>query len=121
MRKFYLVSIVLIISSFSFAQKIDWQRVESLSSDGLSSAYSEISIYPSWIGKSDYISYNVKENNTNVYYLISAQTGKKERLIKDIASFCQQYQSITGDTTINKNNFKIYGFAIKDNDPTSVS
>jgi len=118
MRRFYLFSIALIISSFSFAQKIDWKRIESISSDGLSSVYSDISIYPSWIGKSDYISYDVKENNTNVYYLISARTGKKERLIKDVASFCQQYQSMTGDTTINKNNFKIYGFVIKDNDPS---
>ena len=70
-------------------QTVDWEKVEKLSASSLEPCMSGRSVYPNWIKGTSCFYYDVKQGDTNTYYLFDARTGRKTPLVKDIEGFGQ--------------------------------
>lgn len=94
-------------------QSVDWEKVERLSASSLEPCMSGRSIYPTWIKGTSCFYYDVKQGDTNRYYLFDARTGRKTPLIKDVDAFVTHYARLTGDSLDSKD-LHLYGLAFKD-------
>ena len=94
-------------------QTVDWEKVEKLSASSLEPCMSGRSVYPNWIKGTSCFYYDVKQGDTNTYYLFDARTGRKTPLVKDIEGFINRYARLTGDTLDSKA-FHLSGLSFRD-------
>ena len=67
------------MGSSVFAQKANFEACVKFSESNLSDYVHSLSVYPSWIGNSDFFWYYTTGDGT-VYYLVDAKKGKKQEL-----------------------------------------
>lgn len=96
-------------------QTVDWEKAEKLSASSLEPCVSGRSVYPNWIKGTSCFYYNVKQGDTNTYYIFDARTGRKTPMVKDVDTFIDRYARLTGDT-LNKQDFHLYGLNFRDGD-----
>ena len=63
-----------------FAQKANFEACVKFSEKNLSDYVHSLSVYPSWIGNSDFFWYYYTTSDGTVYYLVDAGKGKKQKL-----------------------------------------
>lgn len=110
MSKIIRISFALSLLSLTLslsAQTIDWDQVESRTVSRVKEEMPDTYLHPRWIDDTPYLYYHVQQPDQTVHYLVNAKTGSRELLIKDLASFADQYQSLTGDS-IDLQDFRLY-------------
>ena len=74
-------------------------------------------IVPTWIeGATSFLFYSTLKDGQEQYFLVNAETGEQELLIRDIPDFVHQYRVLTADTTLRVDSLKMYGLKIKQED-----
>ena len=67
------------MGSSVFAQKANFEACVKFSESNLSDYVHSLSVYPSWIGNSDFFWYYYTTGDGTVYYLVDAKKGKKQK------------------------------------------
>ena len=93
------------MGSSVFAQKADFKACAKFSERNLSDYVHSLSVYPSWIGNSDFFWYYYTTGDGTVYYLVDAKKGKKQELFST-ERLAARLAELTGKTE-DIRNFKL--------------
>lgn len=74
-------------------------------------------VLPKWIGDTEYFYYHTSKGKGNTYYFVNAKQGKKEALISDVKTFIKSYHTLTGDSSLREDNFKLSGLKFDTHNP----
>lgn len=96
------------MGSSVFAQKANFGACVKFSERNLSDYVHSLSVYPSWIGNSDFFWYYYTTGDGTVYYLVDAKKGKKQELFST-ERLAARLAELTGKTE-DIRNFKLGGF-----------
>ena len=111
-----IVSILLFLMGSSvFAQKANFGACVKFSERNLSDYVHSLSVYPSWIGNSDFFWYYYTTGDGTVYYLVDAKKGKKQELFST-ERLAARLAELTGKTE-DIRNFKLGGFRFERDNP----
>jgi len=103
------------MGSSVFAQKADFKACAKFSERNLSDYVYSLSVYPSWIGNSDFFWYYYTTGDGTVYYLVDAKKGKKQELFST-ERLAARLAELTGKTE-DVRNFKLGGFRFEGDNP----
>ena len=107
--------LLLLIGSSVFAQKADFKACSRYSEKNLKSRIHSSSVYPSWIGRTDFFWYYYTTDEGMKYYLVDAGKGKKQELFS-IKEFAAKLAELTGKTEDVKN-LRLAGFQFEGDNP----
>lgn len=110
------IYLLLFIKGSLFAQEADFKSCLKFSEKNLEQYIYSMSIYPSWIGTSDYFWYHFTTSNGTAYYLADASKGKKQKLF-DEEEFAMQLAELAGIKEDGKK-LPLTGLQFKENDPS---
>lgn len=111
MKKIFLTLLIQLPSLLS-AQTVDWQRVAIQEEDAMQKVYARSSVSASWLEGSTFLIYE----QYGRFHIVDARTGRQEPLIKNQQRFVEQYQKLTGDSTMPADKLRLYGLTLKNND-----
>ena len=103
------------MGSSVFAQKADFKACAKFSERNLSDYVHSLSVYPSWIGNSDFFWYYYTTGDGTVYYLVDAKKGKKQKLFST-ERLAARLAELTGKTE-DVRDFKLGGFRFEGDNP----
>ena len=103
------------MGSSVFAQKANFGACVKFSERNLSDYVHSLSVYPSWIGNSDFFWYYYTTGDGTVYYLVDAKKGKKQELFST-ERLAARLAELTGKTE-DIRNFKLGGFRFERDNP----
>ena len=103
------------MGSSVFAQKANFEACVKFSESNLSDYVHSLSVYPSWIGNSDFFWYYYTTGDGTVYYLVDAKKGKKQKLFST-ERLAARLAELTGKTE-DVRNFKLGGFRFEEDNP----
>lgn len=103
------------MGSSVFAQKADFKACAKFSERNLSDYVHSLSVYPSWIGNSDFFWYYYTTCDGTVYYLVDAKKGKKQKLFST-ERLAARLAELTGKTE-DVRDFKLGGFRFEGDNP----
>ncbi|MEI3422783.1 MAG: DPP IV N-terminal domain-containing protein [Butyricimonas faecihominis] len=107
--------LLFLMGSSVFAQKADFKACAKFSERNLSDYVYSLSVYPSWIGNSDFFWYYYTTGDGTVYYLVDAKKGKKQELFST-ERLAARLAELTGKTE-DVRNFKLGGFRFEGDNP----
>lgn len=109
MKRYYLL-MMMWGTLTSMAQTDNWKTPELHSEKTVLGKLSEhVMSLPSWVDNTHYITYTQLKDGHPETYLMDAATGKTELLINDIKGFTDRHVQLTGDSTVNQDNLRIFG------------
>lgn len=111
MKKIFLTLLIQLPLLLS-AQTVDWQRVAIQEEDAMQKVYARSSVSASWLEGSTFLIYE----QYGRFHIVDARTGRQEPLIKNQQRFVEQYQKLTGDSTMTADKLRLYGLTLKNND-----
>ena len=103
------------MGSSVFAQKANFEACVKFSESNLSDYVHSLSVYPSWIGNSDFFWYYYTTGDGTVYYLVDAKKGKKQELFST-ERLAARLAELTGKTE-DVRDFKLGGFRFEGDNP----
>ena len=107
--------LLFLMGSSVFAQKADFKACAKFSERNLSDYVYSLSVYPSWIGNSDFFWYYYTTGDGTVYYLVDAKKGKKQELFST-ERLAARLAELTGKTE-DVRNFKLGGVRFEGDNP----
>ena len=107
--------LLFLMGSSVFAQKADFKACAKFSERNLSDYVHSLSVYPSWIGNSDFFWYYYTTGDGTVYYLVDAKKGKKQKLFST-ERLAARLAELTGKTE-DVRDFKLGGFRFEGDNP----
>ena len=107
--------LLFLMGSSVFAQKANFGACVKFSERNLSDYVHSLSVYPSWIGNSDFFWYYYTTGDGTVYYLVDAKKGKKQELFST-ERLAARLAELTGKTE-DIRNFKLGGFRFERDNP----
>ena len=107
--------LLFLMGSSVFAQKANFEACVKFSESNLSDYVHSLSVYPSWIGNSDFFWYYYTTGDGTVYYLVDAKKGKKQKLFST-ERLAARLAELTGKTE-DVRNFKLGGFRFEEDNP----
>ena len=107
--------LLFLMGSSVFAQKANFEACVKFSESNLSDYVHSLSVYPSWIGNSDFFWYYYTTGDGTVYYLVDAKKGKKQELFST-ERLAARLAELTGKTE-DVRNFKLGGFRFEEDNP----
>ena len=107
--------LLFLMGSSVFAQKANFEACVKFSESNLSDYVHSLSVYPSWIGNSDFFWYYYTTGDGTVYYLVDAKKGKKQELFST-ERLAARLAELTGKTE-DVRNFKLGGFRFEGDNP----
>ncbi len=107
--------LLFLMGSSVFAQKANFEACVKFSESNLSDYVHSLSVYPSWIGNSDFFWYYYTTGDGTVYYLVDAKKGKKQELFST-ERLAARLAELTGKTE-DIRNFKLGGFRFERDNP----
>ena len=107
--------LLFLMGSSVFAQKANFEACVKFSERNLSDYVHSLSVYPSWIGNSDFFWYYYTTGDGTVYYLVDAKKGKKQELFST-ERLAARLAELTGKTE-DIRNFKLGGFRFERDNP----
>ena len=107
--------LLFLMGSSVFAQKANFGACVKFSERNLSDYVHSLSVYPSWIGNSDFFWYYYTTGDGTVYYLVDAKNGKKQELFST-ERLAARLAELTGKTE-DIRNFKLGGFRFERDNP----
>ena len=107
--------LLFLMGSGVFAQKANFEACVKFSEKNLSDYVHSLSVYPSWIGNSDFFWYYYTTSDGTVYYLVDAGKGKKQKLFST-ERLAAKLAELTGKTE-NVRDFKLGGVRFEGDNP----
>ncbi|MGP1591578.1 MAG: prolyl oligopeptidase family serine peptidase [Prevotella sp.] len=104
-----------------FAQeKVDWNLVKRGEESFLSELYQKQSVNVTWVGGSHWLFYQQSTPKGVQVILQNAENRVKKSLFKDVDAFVQQYKKLLGDSSITRDNLRLYSLQMHNNNPNVV-
>ncbi len=107
--------LLLLLESSVFAQEADFKACSRYSEKNLKNCIHSSSVYPSWIGKTDFFWYYYTTDEGMKYYLVDARKGKKQELFST-KEFAGKLAELSGKAEDVKN-LRLTGFQFDGDDP----
>jgi len=113
-------SLVNIPTTISAQEKVDWDLVKRGEESFLSELYQKQAVNVTWVAGSHWLYYQQSTPKGVQVILQNAENRVKKPLFKDVDAFVQQYKKLLGDSSITRDNLRLYSLQMHNNNPNVV-
>lgn len=113
-------SLVNIPTTISAQEKVDWDLVKRGEESFLSELYQKQAVNVTWVAGSHWLYYQQSTPKGVQVILQNAENRVRKPLFKDVDNFVQQYKKLLGDSSITRDNLRLYSLQMHNNNPNVV-